>query len=100
MKETIIKCPKCDYEYLAGEIFLPKHFLGEPREVERTLDGQILNSYGTPQDLTETYKCDKCGHVFEVTASINYSVVSSKSHNFDDDFVQPLYKNRIHLEEE
>lgn len=37
-----IKCPFCDTEYLPGEIYLPKHFLGQPIDIERDIAGNIL----------------------------------------------------------
>ena len=96
--KNIIKCPKCNQEYLPGEIFIPNSFLGQPRDVYRE-DGKIVNYRGVNQSLTETYTCDNCGHTFDIEAQITYKVESSIA-NFDEDFVSPLYQNRITLPEE
>lgn len=74
MERIRINCPYCNTEYLPGEIFLPKHFLGQPKNVERDYLGKILNYEGTIQDLTEKYVCDKCRSIFSVGASIHYTV--------------------------
>ena len=66
MKNNIIKCPNCGWEYLPGEIYLPKHFLGQPKEIERTIDGKILLHYGTDPDLNEIFRCEHCGNCREI----------------------------------
>lgn len=65
-KDIVIKCPYCNYEYLPGEIYLPKYFLGQPKDIERTIDGKIDIELGLPQDLSEHYICDKCNKPFTV----------------------------------
>ena len=37
-----ICCPKCNYQYLPGEIFNPKYFLGQPKHIIRNGMGEIL----------------------------------------------------------
>ena len=100
MKNNIIKCPNCGWEYLPGEIYLPKHFLGQPKEIERTIDGKILLHYGTDPDLNEIFRCEHCGKTFEIAAEMSFTTKTSVEHNFDDDYVQPLYGDRISLQEE
>ena len=73
-KYQIIRCPYCSAEYLPGEIFMPKYFLGQPKDIEKDFQGKILDYDGLKQDLTETYTCDKCMSNFRVTANITYSV--------------------------
>lgn len=84
-----IECPFCGAEYLPGEIFLPKHFLGQPKEVTRDYRGKIKSvSNLTNQDLEETYICDYCSTVFNIGADITFTtneVVSLK-----DAYVQKL----------
>ena len=94
-----IKCPNCGWEYLPGEIYLPKQFLGQPRDVERSIEGEILNYYGDVQNLKETYRCDHCSKFFDVTANVSFSTKVNIEHNLDDEFTQPLYGKRIHLSE-
>ena len=69
-----LKCPYCEAEYLPGEIFLPRYFLGEPKDVERDYAGKLLYYDGLEQDLKESYTCDYCKETFDVTAKINYRV--------------------------
>jgi hypothetical protein len=33
--KIVIECPKCGKEFLPGEIYLPKHFLGQPDSILR-----------------------------------------------------------------
>lgn len=71
---TIINCPHCNFQYLAGEIFNPKHFLGQPKEIVRNSIGEILGYEGIIQDLTETYICENCDKEFKVTARMSFIV--------------------------
>lgn len=73
-KYQIIRCPYCGAEYLPGEIFLPKHFLGQPKNISKDFTGKILEYEGLPQNLVETYTCDKCLSNFKVIANIIYTV--------------------------
>lgn len=73
-KYQLIKCPYCGAEYLPGEIFLPNHFLGQPKGIEKDYTGKFLYAEGIDQDLTEFYTCDKCLSNFKVSAKINYIV--------------------------
>lgn len=34
-KYQVIRCPQCGAEYLPGEIYLPKYFLGQPKNVSK-----------------------------------------------------------------
>lgn len=71
--EKYIRCPACGCEYTTGEIFLPKHFVGQHKNVSRDYTGRIVELYGgVDQNLTEVYTCDKCGITFSVEADINY----------------------------
>lgn len=72
MKKQIIHCPYCNAEYLPGEIFIPKHFLGQPTYVDRDYTGKIVEAEGLEQCLVEEYTCDKCNSTFRVKATINY----------------------------
>lgn len=83
-----LKCPVCGAEYLPGEIFLPEHFLGQPKNMEKDFRGKILYYEGTNQDLVETYTCDKCMSNFKVIAKINYTV--EKEFEAKDTYIQKL----------
>lgn len=67
---TVIKCPKCGYEYVAAEIFYPEDILGKPNNIIRDDDGHIILIEGGQPCLTETYECEKCGTIFKTTLSI------------------------------
>lgn len=73
-KYQLIRCPYCGAEYLPGEIFLPKHFLGQPKDISKDFTGKILEYDGLPQSLSESYTCDKCMSSFTITANISYNV--------------------------
>lgn len=75
MKDNNIRCPYCDWEYLPGEIYLPNHFLGQPKDVTRTNDGKIDLYDGLEQSLEETFTCLNCGCTFQVQASIKYATL-------------------------
>lgn len=73
MTKNAIICPNCGAEYNPGEIFLPRHFLGQPIEVLKDSNGKIKSVIeGTKQDLEETYICDMCESEFKVSAKIEY----------------------------
>lgn len=79
---NIIKCPNCGYEYLGGEIFIPNHLIGQPKNIIRNSIGEILGYEGLEEDLKETYCCDYCKQEFNIVAKINY-VVESESTDLD-----------------
>lgn len=87
-KYQIIRCPYCDAEYLPGEIFLPKYFLGQPQEIEKDYRGKILYSDGIEQDLNEVYTCDYCKSIFNIKAEIRYKV--EEKLNLQDAYIQKL----------
>ena len=92
-----IKCPFCDTEYLPGEIYLPKHFLGQPIDIERDIAGNILWSDGVPQNLTESFICHHCNKKFKVEAEISYK--TSLEANIDEPYTTVKYMDRITLKE-
>lgn len=98
-KEVVIKCPYCGYEYLPGEIYLPKYFLGQPKEIERLVDGRIDVEFGIPQDNSEHYICDKCNKPFNVMAKISFETTKDTTKDFSEDYTMPLYTDRIELKE-
>ena len=48
-----ITCPRCGAQYLPGEIYLPKAFLGQPKLIEKDFAGKILDYLGESMDLSE-----------------------------------------------
>lgn len=91
-KFEIIKCPKCDYEYLPSEIFIPKVFIGTPENIERDFSGRILDYYGDSTNLQETYTCDNCNTTFHVTAKLSFITEIDKLENFNEEYTTDLFK--------
>ena len=58
-ESIVIKCPNCGVEYLPGEIYIPNNLVGQPKDIERTIDGKIDVYSGIPQNLTETFECEE-----------------------------------------
>lgn len=69
-----ICCPKCNYQYLPGEIFEPKYFLGQPKHIIRNGMGEILGYEGIVMDPTETFMCENCGEEFTISARLSITV--------------------------
>lgn len=69
-----ICCPKCNYQYLPGEIFNPKYFLGQPKNIIKNSIGEILGYEGIKMDTSETFICENCNHEFTVQAKINFAI--------------------------
>jgi ribosomal protein L37AE/L43A len=98
--ENIIKCPNCDTQYLPGEIYLPEHFLGQPKDVERDITGKIVWQEGIEQNLVEIFTCEKCGKTFTVTANISYSTSIDKRKDMDEVYTSKKYGDRLFLKED
>lgn len=71
-KSEIIKCPVCGGEYLAGEIYLPDSFLGQPNYVQRNKDNEVINYFGTSINPVEHYYCDFCGSKLKIFAKTQF----------------------------
>lgn len=95
-----IVCPGCDTEYLPGEIYLPKHFLGQPKDIERDIMGKIILADGIEQNLTENFVCPKCGKHLVIEADVKYKVTVDSRNNFSEDFTVPIYTDRVFLKED
>ena len=91
-----IECPNCGTQYLPGEIYLPKHFLGQPTRVQRDIYGKVIYHEGVQQDLKEEYVCDKCGKLMKITANIKFSVQTADTNN---EYVTKLKKTKLTLDE-
>lgn len=86
MRTNIIACPKCGYQYLAGEIYVPKSFVGEPIKIERDTLGHIINVIGTDVDSTEYYCCDNCDTPFMIDGNITFKTTTLT----DDEFKEAM----------
>lgn len=75
-----IRCPYCNRRYFPSEIFIPKNFLGTAVSLDD------VSYFGDRMDLAETYTCDTCDNIFEITAEVSFLVTRSKVENFKDSF--------------
>lgn len=93
----VIKCPKCGYEYLPAEIYLPDEFLGKPKNIVRNVEGKLMGYEGIKMNDTETYYCDNCGELFESVSTTNFTTkLIGESSN---DYVTRLNINKLFLQE-
>ena len=74
---NFIICPFCGFQYLPGEIYDPKHFLGQPKDIIRNNIGEILGHEGISMDLNESYTCENCEQQFNVTGKISFNVTTN-----------------------
>lgn len=91
-KFEIIECPRCGYEYLPSEIFIPKYYFGIPENICRDNDGKIISYEGSSVDLFETYKCDKCNTEFRVVSKLQLTTELTFPGSFNEDYVTKIDK--------
>lgn len=72
MTDKVITCPRCGYQYLPAEIYVPKYFFGKPKYIRRDTEGKILSISGTKEDYEESYKCGNCNTSFKVIANVQF----------------------------
>lgn len=89
---VVVKCPKCGYEYVAAEIFLPKYLLGKPNNIIRDDAGHIMLIEGEQPCSTEDYECEHCGTLFKTTLDIK-SESKCVSKDEDETFTIDLTNN-------
>ena len=99
-KYEIIECLYCGREYLPSEIFYPKSFFGEARNLDRDYAGRILEYFGKSMDLTEKYICDNCNKSFKVSAKINFKTETDNKNNFDEDYATSISSTKLTLSED
>lgn len=90
MNEKVIICPRCGYQYLSSEIYIPKYFFGNPKYIRRNVDGEIQGVSGTSSDYEELYKCDNCNTSFKVKANVEFETTID---NISD--TEYLYETRL-----
>lgn len=89
-KFEIIECPKCKYEYLPSEIFIPKYYFGVPENIERTQEGKLMSYEGSSVDLFEKYTCDNCDTEFRVVSKLQLTTELTFPGSFDEEYVSTL----------
>lgn len=98
MKDKLIVCPRCGYQYLPSEIFIPNTVFGKPSFIRRSVDGKIENVDGEEPDMTELYCCDNCNTSFKVSLEMSFDTQIDVNSDFEHDYVTPL-KSNILLDE-
>lgn len=97
---VVIQCPCCGQQYMPGEIFMPKAFFGNQKEIIRKSDGTIDFYVGDDPDLNETYICDTCGSKLNIHANLSFDVEVGEEKEFDEEYVTEINKPaKIKLEE-
>ena len=89
-KFEIIECPKCNYEYLPAEIFIPKYYFGIPKDIIRDEKGELLSYEGSSVDLFEKYKCDNCNTEFRVVSKLQLTTELEFPGSFDEEYITKL----------
>ena len=89
-KFEIIECPKCGYEYLPAEIFVPKYYFGIPENIERNEQGKIVSYDGTSVDLFEKYTCDKCNTEFRVVSKLQLTTELTFPGSFNEEYITKI----------
>lgn len=84
--DKIIKCPYCGAEFLPAEIYYPEDFLGEPVDIVKDENGEIVTFDGTNMNLEETFVCTHCDKEFLVTASVEFETEKKETIDFTDEF--------------
>ena len=91
-KFEIIECPKCGYEYLPAEIFVPKYYFGTPKDIERNEQGKLVSYEGTSVDLFEKYTCDCCNTEFRVVSKLQLTTELEFPGCFDEEYFSSMTK--------
>ena len=95
-----IKCPHCGCSYLPAEIFIPDALVGHPKEIEKDINGKILNCYGTMWNPIEYYTCDKCDTRFKIKAETRFITSIDHKNNFTQPFKMSIKKPDLFLSED
>lgn len=97
-KIDVIKCPACGCEYLPAEIYIPKNFLGQPKNIHKA-NGKIDWYTGLTMDKKESYICDKCNCKFDVTARVIFNTFTTERTNFSSDYKQQVRRDKLIFDE-
>ena len=89
-KFELIECPKCGYEYLPAEIFVPKYYFGHPEEITRDENGKIVSYEGTSVDLFEKFICDNCDTEFRIVSKLQLTTELTFPGSFNDEYVTKI----------
>ena len=92
---NFIICPHCGFQYLPGEVYDPKHFLGQPKDIVRNNIGEVLGHEGIVMDPNESYVCENCGTELHITAKVSFNVITKedKATNAVPEIIKPSLFN-------
>lgn len=96
-KIELIICPHCGTEYLPAEIYYPKHFFGNPQNIEKLNNGKIEHFDGKSMDLEEIYQCDACNLKFKATAKISFKTSEISKYDTSKAYVTSLFEEKLTL---
>jgi DNA-directed RNA polymerase subunit RPC12/RpoP len=89
-KKSVIVCPHCKAEYLAGEIYMPGALIGQPPEIVKDSFGKIVyvdyHKEDNMPNMIENYTCEYCGKPFVIEATVSYKSMKELPEN---DFSSP-----------
>ena len=95
-----IVCPVCGEVYMPAEIYIPKEFFGNPKDVIRTTSGKIDFFTGTDMNLDEEYICENCGTPLNIHAKVSFVVETDSLLNFNKDYTTKVeLPKKLELEE-
>ena len=97
-RPEVIKCPRCGCEYLPAEIYIPKNFVGTPKNIHK-INGKVDWYIGLSMDRKETYICDKCDCQFTVVANVNFKTYTNDKKDFSDAYKQEVRRDKLIFDE-
>ena len=96
----IITCPCCGQQYMPGEIFMPKAFFGNQKDIMKDSSGKIEFYLGDDMDLDEEFVCENCLSKLKIHANLTYNITLGDKDDFDDEYSTTISKpEKIKLEE-
>lgn len=96
----IIKCPKCGYEYTAGELFIPKYFLGEPKNLIRDENNKIIHDEGLIMDNKTYFICYNCDSPFRIRAQLQFITTLDVDNDVNTEHITKLSTSKLILSED
>ena len=84
-----INCPYCKKEYHPSEIFVPRAFFGKAFNINRNELNQITEFTGTDMDTNETFCCDECNKMFNISTKISFTTIINEI-DFDTEYERKI----------
>lgn len=93
MRVNVIKCPHCGYEYLPGEIYIGKTFIGCPENITRNSIGEVIDYVGD-MSTTEYYQCDNCDTHFKITSTVTFTETEITEEEYVNEAIKPKFTKK------